>query len=48
VNWSAELVALVPPEVVTVTFTVPVPAGLTAVIDVAELTENFPAAVAPK
>jgi hypothetical protein len=47
VNWSAELVALVPPEVVTVTFTVPVPAGLTAVIEVADLTVKLVAAVVP-
>ena len=38
-NWSAELVALVPLAVVTVTFTIPAdPAGDVAVIDVAELT----------
>ena len=38
-NWSAELVALVPPAVVTVTFTVPADsAGDVAVIEVAELT----------
>jgi hypothetical protein len=33
VNWSAALVALVPPEVVTVTFTVPPPAGKVPVIE---------------
>ena len=37
-NWSAEPVVLVPPGVVTVTSTVPVPAGAVAVIEVAELT----------
>src|SRR5271165_4855437 len=48
VNWSAGPVALVPPTVVTVTSTVPVPAGLVAVIWVALTTENVVAAVAPK
>ena len=38
VYWSAELVALVPPVVVTVTSTVPEPAGEAAVIWAAELT----------
>jgi hypothetical protein len=38
VNWSAAEVGLVPPGVVTVISTVPVPAGETAVILVAELT----------
>jgi hypothetical protein len=47
VNWSAEPVALVPPELVTVTSTVPLPAGAVAVIDVALLTVNEVAAVAP-
>ena len=37
-NWSAADVADVPPGVVTVTSTVPVPAGEVAVIEVAELT----------
>src|SRR5712692_1250792 len=38
-NWSAAPVALVPPGVVTVTSTAPAePAGLVAVIDVAEFT----------
>ena len=46
-NWSAELVALVPPEFVTVTSTVPLPAGEVAVIDVALLTVNEVAAVPP-
>src|ERR1700681_3051905 len=47
-NLSAELVALVASGVVTVTSTVPVPAGETAVIDVAELTLKLVAAVGPK
>ena len=48
-NWSAALVALVPPGVVTVTSTVPaVPAGAVAVIWVALLTVKLVAAVAPK
>jgi hypothetical protein len=47
VNWSAEPVALVPPAVVTVTSTVPVPAGDVAVIELALLTEKL-AAVPPK
>ena len=38
VNWSAELVALVPPGPVTLTSTVPDPAGDVTVIDVAETT----------
>ncbi len=38
VNWSPALVALVPFGVVTVTSTVPEPAGAVAVIDVALLT----------
>ena len=37
-NWSAALVALVPLPVVTVTSTVPLPAGDVAVIEVALLT----------
>ena len=45
--WSAAPVALVPPGVVTVTFTVPVPLGARAVSVVALLTANvvagFPA-----
>jgi hypothetical protein len=42
VYWSAGLVALVPTGVVTVTSAVagPAAAGLTAVIEVAELTVN--------
>jgi hypothetical protein len=48
VNRSLELTALVPPEVVTVTSTVPVlPAGAVAVIEVALVTVKV-AAVAPK
>ena len=43
--WSAELVALVPPPVVTVTSTtVPAPTGDRAVMDVALLTVNVTAA----
>ena len=37
-NWSADEVAEVPPVVVTVTSTVPLPAGEVAVIEVAEST----------
>jgi hypothetical protein len=47
VNWLAELAALVPLGVVTATFTVPVPAGATAEIEVELLTVNEVAAVAP-
>jgi hypothetical protein len=47
VNVSAGLVALVPPGVVTVTSTVPVPAGEMAVIDVAEFTVKLPALIEP-
>jgi hypothetical protein len=47
VNWSAADVADVPPAVVTVTSTVPVPAGDVAVIEVAELTVKLVALVAP-
>jgi hypothetical protein len=47
VNWSPEVAALVPPTVVTVTSTVPVPAGETAVIELAELTVKLVALVAP-
>jgi len=42
------LVALVPPEVVTVVFTVPVPAGEVAVSEVAEATVTAGAATPPK
>src|SRR6478735_5284050 len=49
VNWSLAEVALVPPVVVTVMSTVPAAwAGDVAVIDVALLTVNVVAAVAPK
>jgi len=41
VNLSAVEVPLVPPGVVTVALTVPVPAGLVAVIDVAFTTRTF-------
>ena len=46
-NWSAELVELVCPPLVTVTSTVPEPAGLVAVIDVALFTVTPVAAVPP-
>lgn len=46
-NWSAELVALVPPEFVTVTSTEPLPVGEVAAIDVGLLTVNEVAAVPP-
>jgi hypothetical protein len=46
-NWSAELVALVPPEFVTVMSTVPLPLGELAVIDVALLIVNEVATVPP-
>ena len=48
VNWSAVLVALVPPEVTTVTSGVPVPAGTVAVIDVSLLTVKVAAGLDPK
>ncbi|PIT03974.1 hypothetical protein TSA1_26780 [Bradyrhizobium nitroreducens] len=47
-NWSAAEVADVPPVVVTLISTVPVPAGDVAVIWVAELTVKPVAGVAPK
>ncbi|BBH18908.1 hypothetical protein Back11_02530 [Paenibacillus baekrokdamisoli] len=47
VYWSAADVADVPPVVVTLTSTVPVPAGAVAVICVAEFTVKPVAAVAP-
>ena len=48
-NWSAADVADVATGVVTVTLTVPgEPAGLIAVIDVAEVTRKVVAAVDPK
>ena len=46
-NWSAADVGDVPPVVVTLMSTVPVPGGDVAVIWVAELTVNPVAAVAP-
>ena len=46
-NWSAAVAALVPLGVVTVTWTVPLPAGLTAVIWVAEMTLKEAAFVLP-
>jgi hypothetical protein len=48
VKWSAADVAEVPFGVVTVTSTVPVPAGEVAVMDVALLTTTPVAALAPK
>jgi hypothetical protein len=48
VNWSAELVALVPPVVVTVTLTVPADsAGDVAVMEVAEFTVTAVAVTVP-
>ena len=47
-NWSAELVDDAPPGVTVITATVPVPAGLTAVIDVALFTVKLVAGVEPK
>jgi len=47
VNWSAALVAEVPFGVVTVTSTVPLPAGLVAVILVSLLTVKLLDAVGP-
>jgi len=41
VYWSAALVALVPPGVVTVTSTVPVPVGAVAVMPVALVTAKL-------
>ena len=46
-NWSDGEVADVPPVVVTVTSSVPVPVGEVAVIDVAELTVKLVALAAP-
>jgi hypothetical protein len=48
VNWSAVLVALVPPGPVTVTSTVPLPLGEVAVQVVAVLQLTPVAAVDPK
>jgi hypothetical protein len=47
VNWSAADVALVPPSAVTVTSTIPVPAGDVAVICVTPFTVKLVAAVVP-
>ena len=47
VNWSAAEVALVPPGVVTVTSTVPVPAGDFMVREVDEVTDKPVPAVVP-
>ncbi len=48
-NWSAELVALVPPEVVAVTFTTPADSsGDFAVHEVVEEQLTLVAALAPK
>ena len=47
-KWSAALVVLVPPDVVTVTSTVPDPAREVAVSEVAEETVTPVAAVVPK
>jgi hypothetical protein len=46
-NSSAPLVVLVPPDVPTVTWTVPDPAGATAVIDVSEATLMLVASAEP-
>ncbi len=48
VNWSATTSALVPPALVTVTSTWPVPAGEVTVRDVAELRTTLVPAVGPK
>jgi hypothetical protein len=47
VNWSAGLGTLVPNGVATVTATVPLPAGETAVIELSELTVKVAAFTAP-
>ena len=47
-NWSAGEVADVPPGVVTVTSTTPVPAGSSAVIVVSETTVKLVAGEVPK
>ncbi len=47
-NWSDGEVAEVPPGVVTVTWTVPLPAGESAVISVSETTFTLVAAFEPK
>ena len=46
-NWSAADVAEAPPEPSTITLTVPAPAGLVAVISVAETTSTLVARVVP-
>ena len=46
-NWSAGIAGLVPPAVVTVTSTVPVPAGEVAVIEVALFTVKVVALFPP-
>ena len=46
-NWSAAEIADVPPGLVTVMSTVPLPAGEVAVIDVGELTVKPVVLVAP-
>src|SRR6267378_672600 len=46
-NWSAVLAGVVPPGVVTVTSTAPVPGGETATIDVGELTVKLLAPADP-
>ena len=47
-NWSAWVAGEVPAEVVTVTSTVPVPAGLVAVSSVGETKPTSAAAFGPK
>jgi hypothetical protein len=47
VQWSLALVALVPPGVVTVMSTIPLPAGLVARMSVSERMTNVVAAVVP-
>jgi hypothetical protein len=47
VNWSAALVALLPPGVLTVTSAVPFPAGATAVTELVDLTAKLAASVEP-
>jgi hypothetical protein len=48
VNWSAVTAALVPPAVTTSIFTVPLPAGETAVMLVPEFIVKLVAAILPK
>ena len=49
-NWSADVIGVVPPGVVTVMFTTPAElvAGVTAVMEVAEFTVKLAAGVLPK